>query len=178
MAGVPVTPPTLLVPALRVDKLLSWVFKTFEPTRSCSGNTKASRQDLPLIRTLIQSLHLGSQARLRALPRFGGDGGNEVFGVQKGQQAGAIQVPLGWTDATGAVMPALGERLLHVLLTATGSVCSERSRLPAGCRQFLQLCVSVVLQTSREREVRPIFRSVSASLCRRFSRWQESCPPL
>lgn len=86
MAGVLVTPPTLLLRPLREEKLLSWVFKNFEPTRSGSGDAKASRQWLPLIRTLLQSLHLGSQAQFRTFPIFQGDGGDGVFRFQIGQQ--------------------------------------------------------------------------------------------
>jgi hypothetical protein len=62
------------------------VFKNFEPTRSGFGDAKASRQWLPLIRTLLQSLHLGSQAQFRTLPIFQGDGGDGVFRFQVGQQ--------------------------------------------------------------------------------------------
>jgi hypothetical protein len=82
------------------------------------GECQSFEADLPLIHTLILSLHLGSQARLRALPRIRGDGENGVFRVQKGQQTGTIQVALDRSDATTAVMPKLRARLLHILLTA------------------------------------------------------------
>ncbi len=64
---------------------MSWVFKNFEPTRSGFGDAKAWRPGLPLIRTWLQSLHLGSQAQFRTFPIFQGDGGNAVLRFQIGQ---------------------------------------------------------------------------------------------
>ena len=70
---------------LRRDRLLLSVDRTFQPTRSGTGSFSrshqphASGQGLPLIRTLLQTLDHGLQARLRTFPVGLGDRGGVVF---------------------------------------------------------------------------------------------------
>ena len=68
------------------------ISRTFKPTRSGTGSfarsqqAHASGQSLPLIRTLLQPLHHGSQARFRTFPDVLGDRGDRLFRFQVGQQ--------------------------------------------------------------------------------------------
>jgi len=95
--------------------------RTFEPTRSGTGShpigqqAHASGQVLPLIRTLLQSLHHGSQARLRTFPGMLGDRGDDLFGFKVSQQEGGIEVALHRPTSTRAGMKSLRERLFDIL---------------------------------------------------------------
>ncbi|GAC1675781.1 MAG: hypothetical protein PVS3B1_16190 [Ktedonobacteraceae bacterium] len=89
--------------------------RTLKPTRSGMGSSAdasshyahASGQRLPLIRALLQSLHHGSQARLRIFPDLLGDRGDDVLRFQIGQQESRIQITLHRPKAAGAVVPAV-----------------------------------------------------------------------
>ena len=89
--------------------------RTFEPTRSGTGSSAfasshyahASGQRLPLIRTLLKSLHHGSQARLRTFPDVLSDGGLCLLGFQVGQQKSRIQITLHRPTPTFTGVPAL-----------------------------------------------------------------------
>ena len=96
-----------------VNRLLLRIGRTFEPTRSGTGSSTrshyahASGQALPFIRTLLQPLHYGSQARFRTLPDVLGNRGDRLLRGQVGQQEGRVQISLHWPTAAYAVMPAL-----------------------------------------------------------------------
>jgi len=74
--------------------------RTFEPTRSGTGSfarsheAHASGQDLPFIRTLLEILHHGLQARLRTFPDMLGDRGLCLPGFQVGQQESRVEIAL------------------------------------------------------------------------------------
>jgi hypothetical protein len=99
----------------RSNRLLMGIGRTFEPTRSGTGSSAgaashyahASGQGLPLIRTLLQALHHGSQARLRTFPDVLGDRGVCVPRFQVGQQKSRIQITLYRPKPTRAPMPTL-----------------------------------------------------------------------
>ncbi len=82
--------------------------RTFKPTRSGTGSSAfasshyahASRQVLPLIRTLLKLLHHGLQARLRTFPDWLGDRGDRLLRFQVGQQEGRVQITLHRPTAT------------------------------------------------------------------------------
>ena len=67
--------------SLGMNRLLVGIGRIFKPTRSGTGSfarshhAHASGQDLPFIRTLLENLHHGSQARLRTFPDMLGDRG-------------------------------------------------------------------------------------------------------
>src|SRR5215469_11813684 len=94
-------------------RLLVEIGRTFEPTRSGTGGFARSRQAhasgevLPFIRTLLQTLHHGSQARLRTCPGVLGDRGLCLLRFQIGQQKGRIQVALHRPYSAGTRVPAL-----------------------------------------------------------------------
>lgn len=100
------------------------VDRTFQPTRSGTGSFSrshqphASGQGLPVIRTLLQTLDHGLQARLRTFPDGLGDRGGVGLQVEKRQQEGRVQIALYWSDAALALVPALRQRLLAVRLAA------------------------------------------------------------
>src|SRR5215471_16797516 len=99
----------------RRNRLLVGIGRTFQPTRSGTGSPSfasshyahASRQVLPLIRTLLQFLHHGLQARLRTFPVVLGDRGDGLFRFKVGEQEGRIEIALHWPTSTGAAMPTL-----------------------------------------------------------------------
>src|SRR6202140_1834079 len=74
MRGGSCCSPNVSLFSIRKTRLLVGIGSTFEPTRSGTGSFSRSRQAhasgqfLPLIRTLLQTLHHGSQARLRTFP--------------------------------------------------------------------------------------------------------------
>lgn len=81
--------------------------RTLKPTRSGTGSfsrshqTHASGQNLPLIRTLLQGLHHGLQARLRPCPVRLADGGFRMLRFEIGQQEGGVEIALHGSTATG-----------------------------------------------------------------------------
>src|SRR5260221_13357829 len=98
----------------RESWLLCRFASTLGQTRSGTGDAHASGQDLPLIRALDDSLVCCPQARLRTFP------GNDILGtrgneiccwIEIGCQKRGIQVALHRPDATGALVPALPQRL-------------------------------------------------------------------
>src|SRR5260221_4390427 len=98
---------------------------TLGQTRSGTGDAHASGHDLPLFRAFFDSLVCCPQARLPAHP--GTFPGNDILGtrgdaiycwIEIGLQKRGIQVALHRPDATGAVMPALPERLFDRLVAA------------------------------------------------------------
>ena len=97
--------------------------RTFEPTRSGTGSfsrsrqAHASRQVLPLIRTLLKPLDHGSQARLRTFPHLVGDRRDGLVGFQMSQQEGRVQIALHRPQSAGTRMPPLGSGFLHIVLT-------------------------------------------------------------
>ena len=60
--------------------------KTFEPTRSGSGDAEALGERFPRIRTLFERLHPGSQAQFCTFPFPVGDGGDGFSWVKIGKQ--------------------------------------------------------------------------------------------
>jgi len=94
-----------LVPA-REARLLLDADKTFEQTRSGTGNTHALGQDLPRIRTLDGGLSCCPQARLRTLPEILGKRGMEGLEMQMRRQKRGVQVTLHRPNAAGALVPA------------------------------------------------------------------------
>src|SRR5437660_8122926 len=147
----------------RDNRLLVGIGRTFEPTRSGTGSsfvrcrqTHASGQVLPLIRTLLKVLHHGSQARLRTFPHVAGDGGLYLLRFQ----AGKPRKPS--TDHAALAHSHRDTYASVVIVTScdtayTGgnieTIWSERLRLRAGCRQFLQLCGPNALQMPLVHEV-------------------------
>jgi hypothetical protein len=85
--------PTVSGLTRRGNRLLVRIGRTFEPTRSGTDSSAlasshyahASGQFLPLIRTLLEFLHHGSQARLRTFPDVLVDGGLCLPRFQVGQ---------------------------------------------------------------------------------------------
>ena len=80
--------------------------RTARPTRSGSGDTKASGQKLPLIRTLFESLVCGPQARFRTfpIPKVVGTRGGRICWIEIGDQKGRVEIPLDRTDSTFALL--------------------------------------------------------------------------
>ena len=107
-----------------MPKQKNWLWCGFaqicRPTRSGSGTTKASRQVLPLIRTLLGPLVCGLQARLRTFPENDslGTRGDEMVCIQSGGQKRRIQVSLDRANATTTVMPTLRKWFIHARSTA------------------------------------------------------------
>ena len=89
--------------------------RTFEPMRSGTGSSAgasshqahASGQEMSLIRTLLEILHHGSQARLRTFPDVLGDRGVCLLRFQVGEQESRVQVTLHRPKTAGALVPAL-----------------------------------------------------------------------
>ena len=106
-----------LVPT-REARLLLDVDKTFEQTRSGTGNTHALGQNLPRIRALDDCLSCCPQARLRTLPEILGNRGKEGLHIQMRRQKRGVQVALHRPNATGTHVPAERERLLDGGATA------------------------------------------------------------
>ena len=94
------------------------VAKTFGQTRSGTGKTHALGQDLPRIRALDSGLYCCPQARLRTLPEVLVKRGKEGLHIKMRRQKRGVQVTLHRPNATRALVPALGERLLGVGATA------------------------------------------------------------
>ena len=88
--------------------------KTFEQTRSGTGNTHALGQDLPRIRALDGGLSCCPQARLRTFPGSLGKRGKEGLHIKMRRQKRRVQVTLHRANPARALVPALGERLLDV----------------------------------------------------------------
>jgi len=93
--------------AVLVDELLSVRHRTLRQTRSGAGDAHASRQGLPLFRTLNESLHRCPQAQVRTFPFVMGDGGDGVWWIKMGCQKCRVQVTLERPNPAGTVMPAL-----------------------------------------------------------------------
>src|SRR5258707_11968865 len=104
----------------RESWLLCGFASTFGQTRSGTGDTHASGQDLPLIRAFFDSLVCCPQARLRTLPGNDilGTRGGEFCWIEIGRQKRRVQIALHRPDATGALMPALPQRLFDGLAAA------------------------------------------------------------
>lgn len=127
------------------DQLLLVRDRTLRQTRSGAGDAYTSGQDMPVFRTLLQDLYRCPQAQLRTFPLFMGDRGNGIWWIKKGNQQGRVQVTLDGSNATRTVMPALGEQLFHVALTAMtvlrqfGCPCGNFMQGAAGpCNRALQ----------------------------------------
>jgi len=95
---------------------LSVRLRTFRPTRSGFGDAEASGQGLPFIRTLLQNLYHGLQARFHTCPLVVGDRGNGFWWGQIGQQACGVQVTLHRPNPALARVPTLRQGLFHVAL--------------------------------------------------------------
>src|SRR5258707_12742365 len=131
--------PRFHLPPLGEEKQLCCGFaRTFGQTRSSSGDAKASGHDLPLFRAFLCSLVCCPQARLRTFP------GNDILGtrgdgiycwIKVGGQKRGVQVALHRPDATGALVPALPERLfdrLAAAVTILGQLRGTRGNLVQG----------------------------------------------
>jgi len=162
-----------------MPKQKNWLLCGFaqicRPTRSGSGTTKASRQVLPLIRTLLGPLVCGLQARLRTFPENDslGTRGDEMVCIQSGGQKRRIQVSLDRANATTTVMPTLRKWFFHARSTAmtplrefTGA-CGDFDQ---GAARTRPRCASKMLQTSLVLEAPRSCHSVSATLCRKSFR--------
>ena len=131
--------------------------RTFEPTRSGTGSFARSRhahalgQGLPLIRTLLQILHHGSQARLRTCPDLLGDGGDGLLWSQVGQEEGRVQIALHRSQPACAGMPALRPGFLHIPST----VMAILTQFGLECRDFDQGAASFCNQASHMRYKQP-----------------------
>jgi hypothetical protein len=105
--------PTVSGLSRRRNRLLVEIGRTFQPTRSGTGSFARSRHAhasgewLPFIRTLLQILHHGSQARLRTFPDVLGDGGCCLLRFQVGNQEGRIQITLHWSQPALTTVPTL-----------------------------------------------------------------------
>jgi len=106
-----------------------------------------SRDDY-LSRALLHSLVCGLQARFRTFPgnNILGTRGFRVSWIKVGGQKRRVEVPLHRANAAGAGMPALGERLFDVRLTAVtvlgqfGAARGEFAQGAAGaCNRASQL---------------------------------------
>src|ERR1700686_3771151 len=120
MRGGSCCSPNVSLFSIRKTRLLVGKGSTFEPTRSGTGSFARSRhahasgQFLPLIRTLLQTLHHGSQARLRTCPDRLVDRGKRLLRFQVGQQESRIQITLHWSKSTRTCVPALCSWLLVI----------------------------------------------------------------
>src|SRR5712692_8437047 len=106
------------------QRLLCRADKTFGPTRSDSGNTKAAQETLRtrMFSGLFQG---GRQARLHALPvnaQLAPGREGESDGIEHAGQPGAIEIPLDQlveaSPTVGTTVEPLRERLTRVVLTA------------------------------------------------------------
>ena len=106
-------------------------------------------KSFPRIRTLLYILYRCPQARLRTFPAGLGNRGDERSGIEMGRQEREVQIALhqaAYGD-THTRCKQSRERLLDVGVTAMNSIATvwwSGWGLPPGCRQFLQLCVSIV----------------------------------
>src|SRR5260370_1159684 len=99
--------------SLWMNRLLVGIGRTFKPTYSGTGSlarshqAHASGQVLPFIRTLLETLHHGLQARLRTFPDMLGDRGFCLPRFKVGQQESRVEIALHWSQSAGAGVPAL-----------------------------------------------------------------------
>ena len=174
MHGGSCSSPTVSGLSRRRNRLLVEIGRTLKPTRSGTGSSlvrcrqaHALGQVLPLIRTLLQILHHGSQARLRTCPDLLGDGGDGLLWSQVGKAGRpstdrAAPVPTRMRRYASAAT-GVSSHTVHSDGN-TDSVWFWRERLPPGSRQFLQLCGSNALQTSLVHEARCSDHTASAIL--------------
>ena len=157
----------------RNNRLLVGIGRTFEPTRSGTGSlarrrqAHASGQFLPLIRTLLQILYHGSQARLRTFPHVVVDRGKSLLPFQVGKPRKPN------TDHAALVQIHKDMCASAVIVASCDTACTDGNietvwsggqRLHIGCRQFLQLCEPNALQTALVREVLCFDHTASAML--------------
>src|ERR1051326_6321878 len=115
------------VPRPAGERLLCGSARTFRQTRSVSGDTEAARQRLPRTCALECVLVCYPQAGLPTfpVPLVPGTRGKQICWIQIGGQKRGVQVTLDGSDATGARVPALPQRFLHMLsatMTELGEV--------------------------------------------------------
>ena len=163
MRGGSCSSPTASSRLRRGDRFLVGIGRTFEPTRSGTGSSAgatshyahASGQRLPLIRTLLQVLHHGSQARLRTFPDVLGDRGVGLLRFQVGQQERRIEITLHRSKPARACMPALCKRLLEILPTEMAIL----RRFGLGSRNFAEGAASFCNYAGQMRYKHPRARS-------------------
>ena len=161
MRGGSCCSPNVSLFSIRKTRLLVGIGRTFEPTHSGTGSFPRSQQahalgqGLPLIRTLMQIFHHGSQARLRTCPDLLGDGGDDLLWSEVGQEEGRVQIALHRSRTRmrryASAATGVSSHTVHSDGN-TDSVWFGMPRLRPGCRQFLQPGVSHALQTALGRE--------------------------
>ena len=137
-------------PSQKGERLLCHSAWTFGQTHSVSGDTEGARQRLPRTCALDTVLVCCLQAGLPTfpVPLVPGTRGMRICWIQIGGQKRGVQITLDGTDATGALVPALPQRLRHELaaaMTELGELGRARGDFHQGAARTRPRCVGGVL---------------------------------